>query len=259
MPNQAFENPFNLPIDQDGYCVDPATGQRICGARKSSGAPGPCKKRPYRSSLSGRCERHGGKSRKGIAHPLWKGAGYSKYMDGTLREDYESALNDETLLELRSEAAVVDTLIAQTFKRLKTGESGANWVAAQDAMRELLRVAQIQPPDPAAQSAALIALRSIIDRGVSLDQMEEKLIKLMETKRKIAESETRRLVMAKQFVTLEKEAAYLDALAAAVREYVEDESIRQLIQQKWSRLAIGHRITALALERPGTTVIDAEE
>jgi hypothetical protein len=66
----------------------------------------------------GVCLAHGGKTPRGAASPHFKTGRYSRSLPGHLVALYEQALNDPTLLSLRDEIALIDTMIGETLSQL---------------------------------------------------------------------------------------------------------------------------------------------
>jgi hypothetical protein len=178
---------------------------------------------------NGRCKLHAGMAVNGIAHPMYQGKGYSKYLPPRIKDDYEEALNDPALIELRSEMALVEARMGAVLRQLGTGEAGVSWRAAQKSMQDLLTALQLQDAD--GQTLALNGLRSAIDKGAGDYALWNELRDLIETKRKLTDSEARRTIAAKQFVTLEKFGLVFDALITVVKDNVEDRSTLARIQR----------------------------
>jgi len=247
MPNQPFANLYDLPLDTEGFCLDPQTGKRVCGAQRNGGGDGFCKKTPMSNH---RCDRHGGKSLAGMASATYAGKGYSRYLPIRVKSDYEDALRDPALIELRGEMALIEARMGDVLRQLHTGESGSVWRAAQTAMRDLLAALQLQPADPNAQTLALNTLRTAIDRGAGDYALWAELGALIEGKRKLIETETRRTIAAKQFVTMDKLGLLIDAFQTAVIAEVQDRSTLARIQRQWDRIFSGAGQSTLAASEP---------
>lgn len=256
MPNQPFTNSYNLPLDADGYCLDPETGKRVCGAQKNGGGHGYCKKVPM---VNHRCDKHGGKSLNGIAATAYAGKGYSRYLPQRIRADYDEALNDPALLELRGEIALVEARMADVLRQLYSGESGATWRTAQKTMGDLLLALQMQPPDPNAQALALNALRDAINKGAGDYALWDELRVLVDAKRRLTDSEARRAIAAKQFITLDKLGLFVDAFQSAVLAEVQDRGTLARIQRRWDQFFGFARQPAMADGEPDTDDRNSDE
>jgi hypothetical protein len=68
----------------------------------------------------------------GLLSPNWRHGRYcrdkyDRYLSGSLREMWKRQVNDPDQLSLRSEIALLRTLIAELLKKLKTGEGEGLW------------------------------------------------------------------------------------------------------------------------------------
>ena len=195
---------------------------------------GQCSRAPVKPG--GRCKLHGGASLEGIASATYKGHGYSKYLPRRLMDDYNAALNDPELGELLSEIALVEARMSEIIRLLGTGESGSGWRAAQTQMTQLIVTLQSAQPDPIAQANALSALRDTIGRGFGDSLLWDELRTLIEAKRRLVETEQRRLIAGKMYLTMDKAGLLIDALIRAVTTHVADRAILAAIQSDWNRV-----------------------
>lgn len=185
---------------------------------------------------NGRCKLHGGMTPAGIAANNYQGKGYSKYLPQRVKDDYQQALIDPSLIELQSELALIEARMADVLRQLDTGESGNTWRAAQQNMRELLIILQTKDADPQAQAQALNALRRTIDQGAGNYAMWEEVRTLIDAKRRLVETETRRAVSSKMYLTLDRAGLLIDALILAVTDNVTDRNVLARIQREWIRV-----------------------
>src|SRR5215212_8598437 len=83
---------------ESGPCQNPDRGCPLhCGSAKRVKPGQYCAKHLM---SNGRCERHGGKSLAGAAHPDFRHGRDSKYLLARLQEEYERNVKDETLRTL---------------------------------------------------------------------------------------------------------------------------------------------------------------
>lgn len=139
------------------------------------------------------CYIHGGKSLVGVAHPGLKTGRYSKHLPTRLGERYEAALKDPDLLALRDEIALTDADIARIL----------------DALDEE------QPDDPEER------LHWHRTQEANRDRMQS----LIEQRRRLVETERKRLVDLQQMMTAEQAMTLLAAVEAIVRKRVHDRDI----------------------------------
>lgn len=187
----------------------------ICGAKTRKGTP--CQLAPM---ANGRCRLHGGKSLAGIASPAFRHGRYSKHLPTRLAATYEEAAADTELLALREDIALLDARLEDLLARVDTGESGRLWQAAQQAFWKFRAASDSKRPEKMRE--ALIELEHTIGRGVSDYAAWNEITAMLEQRRKLVESERRRLVDMQQMITTERTMVLLAAVVDTVRKHVED-------------------------------------
>jgi hypothetical protein len=91
-----------------------------------------------------KCRLHGGRSRRGLAAPAWKGGRYSKALPPDLVDAYERARTDPELLALRDELALVDARLNALLERLAEGETSTGWARVYEALELRRRLADTE-------------------------------------------------------------------------------------------------------------------
>jgi len=253
MPNKRFTNPYSLPIDDKGFCLDPKTGKRVCGAERNGGTKGPCYKSPM---PNGRCNFHGGATPNGIGSPHYEGRGYSKYLPTRLKDDFGQALESQTLTQLTHELALIETRLGEVLRQLGTGESSATWQAAQAHLDGLIAALQAQPADPQRQGQALRDLSQDIKAGARDAQLWREVQQLIDGKRRLVQTENQRLINAADYVPIRSALILFDALIGVVIQYVTDRAILAAIQDQWNRVTRGAGILPLDRRDTADAVID---
>jgi hypothetical protein len=158
------------------------------------------------------CAYHGGKSLRGIAHPSFKTGVTSSYMlPLRMRDDYQTALSDPKLLELKDEIAVVQARAKDLVSRVDSGESGHLWKLLQQACEALTRA-----QGGAEQLAAINEMRALITRGTADYAAWTEALKTIDQKQRLVESERKRAVELHQTITLDR----LNPLIYAIIDYV---------------------------------------
>lgn len=140
--------------------------------------------------LNGRCRMHGGSTPSGIALPQTKTGRYSKYLPDNIRDRYHQALGDNELISLRDEIALVEVQIVATLE------------------------AQTKPDAPPED---IIGARA-------------RLYDLIEQRRRLVETERKRLVDMQQMITSEQAMLLVGALVGIIRARVNDPSTLAAIQ-----------------------------
>ena len=167
-----------------------------------------------------RCRYHGGESLKGIASPLIKHGRYSKYLPDSLVHRYREARADPELLSLRDDVALVDARLTGLVQQLDTGEDRDLWSALQATYQTLTRARAEGKTRDMAQ--ALITMGSLIESGAEQGVLWDEIGKVLEQRRKLVESEHKRLVEMRQMITVERAMILVTALVNAVAKRVSD-------------------------------------
>ncbi|MCC6458789.1 MAG: hypothetical protein IT328_27845 [Caldilineaceae bacterium] len=170
-----------------------------------------------------KCRFHGGASLAGIASPSFKTGRYSKHLPTRLAARYGEALSDPQLLELRDEIALIGTRQSELLGHLDSGLSLQRWQDAQAAHAAM--VAAIRSKDSAAMQVAITDLGAALDAGAGDYAVWREVVELTEQRRKLVESEHKRLVAMQQMITTEQAMTLLAVITDTVRKHVTDPSI----------------------------------
>lgn len=194
-------------------------GQPICGAKKKNG--------DYCRSIAlkpnGRCRLHGGLSPRGVASARYKSGRYSMDIPARLSQRYNEGRNDPELLSLREEIALTHARMSELLKKVDTKESGMLWKKARDTYKDLR--AAISAQDASKMTACLLVLDETLSEGVSDYSAWEKVFSLVEQRRKLSESERKRLIDMRQIITVERAMAMIGAISGIIRKHVTDKVI----------------------------------
>lgn len=175
-----------------------------------------------RSAVNGKrvCTVHGGLTPGGIASPNFKTGRYSKYLPDRLSSRYEQAVNDPQLLELNHEIALIDSRLSDLLARIDTGETGQLW---QDATKAWQKYRLNQDDETAAQ------LDTLIKKGNDDYQAWNEIQDTIEQRRRLVESERKRLVEAQQYVTAVQAMTLIGNVLAIIKDNVTDRQTLQAI------------------------------
>ena len=204
-------------------------GNRYCGAKTRAGTP--CRRF---AMANGRCPNHGGKSLSSAFSPTLKHGRYSKSLPIRLASQYAAAQQDAELLALREEIALTDTLLADTIGKLDEGGSRAHFQSLRKKWDEYERWDR-QKKDTEAKSA-LFEVGSLILEGLRDFTLLDDIAQLVEQRRKLSESERKRLVEMRQMVTSEQAMILVTALVDTVRRHVTDRATLAAISNDVRRL-----------------------
>ncbi len=179
---------------------------------------------------NGRCRLHGGKTPNGAALPQFKNGKHSKYMPTRLLERYRDGVADPELLSLRSDIALTDARLSDVLERVDTGESGDAWKQAKEAYKVMTS------GKPGDEGIGKLLLWQIIDKGLADYAAWHEVGDLLEQRRRIVESEQKRLVAAQQMISTEQAMSFVTAIVDSVRRNVQDRDALTAISMDISKL-----------------------
>jgi len=147
---------------------------------------------------------------------------------------YKEALTDPERLALDNEIALVDTRIMDILGRVDTGEAGRHWAQVGEAYTSLIN--SMRENDTAGVSAALEKMNREIGMGVSDYAAWKEIIDLITSRRRLVESERKRLMQMKALVAIDEAINWVRAFIETVRGHVDQETMVR-IQGDFAKLA----------------------
>ena len=185
---------------------------------------------------SSKCYIHGGKTvTRGSESVTFKHGRYSKDLPTRLSSRYAEALADTELLSLRDDVALVDARISELLTRIDKGESGRIWSKLAEAKAEFV-VARTANDVPV-MSQWLAEILRLIDAGNADWMIVSDIVGLQDHKRKLGESERKRLIEMRQIITTEQAAVLLGAITDIIVRNVTDRDTRARISAELTRIA----------------------
>lgn len=168
---------------------------------------------------SGRCRLHGGGSPKGLDHPRTKHGGYSRYLPDALKEKYQAAQTDEDLLSLKEEMALVTTRLYELAEKVQE-------TAGKKKYSELVRLWRDWHKAKANGSKSEKYIKQDLDECIENIEHDLKIwdevTNLVNMKRKLVDSEQRKLNNLQQFIPTEKVMLFIGAVMDVVSNEIED-------------------------------------
>ncbi len=201
----------------------------MCGATKKDGSPCHMSAMP-----NGRCRLHGGKTPVGFAHPSTQHGRYSKYLPTRLSARYQEALRDPALLELMQDIALLDMRLGDVLQRMETGDTTMRWQSLQDVRLEA--IAASKRDDKARASRAINTILEMIGAWHDESGAWDEIGGLLEQRRKLVESERKRLVEMQQTMTVEKAMLLAGAILGIIKAHVHDRDTLHAISTDIQRL-----------------------
>lgn len=182
------------------------------------------------------CRFHGaGSKHKPGGRPVVHGR-YSKYLPEKLAERYSEALADPDLLELRGEIALIDTRLMELIERVDKGGTLKDWQRAVKAHGELAEA--VAAKDMGRVLDLTAKLGRTLCAGLSDYEAWQEISELVEQRRKLAESEHKRLVAMGQMITAERALILLAAVQDTIRRHVTDQATLTAIAADIRRLTM---------------------
>lgn len=148
------------------------------------------------------CAIHGGKTPRGTASPHFRHGRYSKAAPVHIRQRYEDGLNDETLLALDHEIALLDSRTQDILSGLNGAAIGEMWLELRAAYQAMLEASRSQ--NFGAGQEAFETIGRIITQGATDFESWMQIGALVEQRRKLVDTETKRRIAAGQMLTAEE-------------------------------------------------------
>jgi hypothetical protein len=207
------------------------THARRCTAQsKRSGEQ--CKRRPAIGRTV--CAMHGGKSPAGPASATFKDGRYSRILPARLLARYHEASQDQELLALRSEVALIDARLGDVLGKVDTGESSRVWNSLGDAYTKL-KNAQLLG-DEIGERYAIAALGTLIVSGHADWAAWADVRQLVQERKALVESERKYMIEAQYMIAVDQAMATMGLLVDAVRRHVTDPDTLRAVTDEFSRL-----------------------
>jgi hypothetical protein len=182
------------------------------------------------------CAIHGGKIPRGHALPQTTHGRYSKHLPTRMLANYVQSRDDPEMLALSNEIALIDSRTLDLLNRVDSGESGAIWRDLQATYKELREANQAG--DVATARQLLLDLGSLITKGHADYAAWVDVRLLIEQRRKLVESERKRLVDMQQMITAEQAMLLISRLHDTVMRHVDDPGARAAIADDLGRLTL---------------------
>jgi hypothetical protein len=145
----------------------------------------------------------------------------------SVADRYREALNDDELLSMRDEVALLDTRLGELAQELEVGDSQELWSALQITYEGMIDAHAKGRTRDMAQ--ALVNIGNLIEQGADKWSTWQAICDLMEQRRKLVESERRRLVDLQQYITAERAMLLITAVVKIVARHIDDRKTLRLI------------------------------
>ncbi len=223
------------PCGEKPGCTNVGGLKRRCLAKSRRNPTGLC--HGDKLMTNGRCRMHGGGSLVGPAAPGWKDGRYSKHLPPGLLERFREAAADPALTSHRAEIQLLDVRAGELLETIGANAGAGLWASLRTAVDGLKAAGSARGPDAVvAARAAMSEIDAILARGLTAATTWDELRETIELRRKLAESETRRLKDMHQMISAERAFALMTDLVDTVRMYVTDRDALSAIFDRYRRL-----------------------
>lgn len=196
---------------------------------------------------NGKCRMHGGKSLSGVAAPAYKGAGRSRVVPARWADAYQGAVDDPDLLSLRHDIAIVDASIEDLESRLPETEleveAFQSFIATFGSMKrfhvDANEAKTLEDREEARKSffqafdTACVLLQEVNGYRASELEIMGRTMELREQRRRLVDTETKRLTAAVQSIRVDAVKTILWALLDILRREISDRKLLQRIQDRF--------------------------
>jgi hypothetical protein len=207
-----------VPRDEKGWPVHAVRlddDRPVCGSPKSGGR-GFCES-PFRHH-NGRCNNHGGSSPKGTASGTFKTGKHSRYMPPpNLYQKYRRGLQDPELTHHRDSLALTDALIADALESYEDGATAELWKRVRTLYARTDAANRAGNPRKAREF--FDELGQTIGQGSRQAWRQQEIMRLLESRRRHAESETRRRRSEEITFSYENARTFYMAMGTAARKH----------------------------------------
>lgn len=133
-------------------------------------------------------------------------------------EMYLESMNDPQLLELRDEISLLDLRINELTAKVKEGENDQMWEKVQALWRRFMFA--VRTGDLVEQNKIINPLNILIQTGASERLAWQDIASLIDRRRKLVETESRRLIAAQHMITVEQAMMILTMTIGSLQEAV---------------------------------------
>jgi hypothetical protein len=160
---------------------------------------------------------------------------------------YHERLGDERLIETAGSIALTDARLFDVLSRVDTGECGETWKSLYEAVQafnECERKANNSPtPDKAApymleRNEQMDTILGLVQEGMADYAAWREVKDLIELRRKLCETEQKRLIAAQQMITNDQAMVLMASLQAIIHRNVTDRDTLSRIANEFAALAV---------------------
>lgn len=229
-------------------------GVRTCiGHTKIEGGVAPCMAPQH--TVEGRCLQCAGQLRlRGRSAHDWRAGHYSERMPERLRYVFDRAAENESLVSMKYQLALVDAREVQLLERLGTGESGPQWLHLRKKAEELKEA--IEAEDVTDQAKLLWEMLKVIEDGSNDDVVWAEIQNNAEFRRKLTETERKHIESERAQMSYEQIGQIAAFIGNLLKRYVTDPARLESAAVELARYFDGTPVATVPAA--SSNVIDAE-
>lgn len=190
-----------------------ATDKRCRGKNR---AGDPC----GRAATKGRkyCKHHGGHAAVGEANGRYTTGKYSKYFPEKLKDKYHEFLEDPDLTTNRQEIAALEVRLSQLIEQVEEDMSQRTWAMWTRLWNQFILA--VRSGDGLKQAELVGVMDEFITNRSDQDRAWMDIERMADTRRKLADSEHKRMVAMQQMLTVEQAMMLMGSLVSAIKDVV---------------------------------------
>jgi hypothetical protein len=181
----------------------------------------------------------------GPASPHFVTGRYSRFMPARLLANYEASTHDPLLLNLREEIRLVDARLTDLLQRVDSGESGQLWERLGRVFARFREARAKREMDAA--KAAMLDLETLLEEGHTDHLAWREIGVHLELRRKLVESETRRVLTSQQVLNQTEAMIYMAAVTQVITQNVTDKTVLAAIIRELQRIILHQSKLPMAL------------
>ena len=211
--------------------MDKETHKKICGAKRKNSDGQVCQLPPTKGRT--RCRFHGGASLSGIASATWKHGRYSKILPTGLRKKFEQAGRDPFLLSHEPELKLLDVKLGELVQGLGMSGGPRTLKALKERWQAFERARASDNKSLA--EVFLTQIKDVLESDDSSSSLWQEILTVIETRRRLLESESKRLKDQQQNMGLEQLLAIIeflvDVIRTSVNKYADPDTAQKILSE----------------------------
>lgn len=205
------------------YWIHNEDGERVCGSRKTNTKGKEVWKRCSKKNIDSdnkRCRFHGGQTPNGMASPHWEGKGKSEYLPDTLGERMDEFLKDPSIVSVREDLALANVRLTQLMQEVEVGANAERWKKIEEVVPDLVEAFEKQKQKD--MRRLLSKLETLVQKGAESEERWEDISNWIDQRRKLSQTETKRLKQGTDTLTFEEVRQVLDIITHTVTSILDE-------------------------------------